>query len=83
MEDIAEEADLVFAEHSANELEEEAFLRQWTICEEDRFKFTSDPWRGEFRWFRSPNVVCLERYRSRKAGGVVLRRSGEADSATE
>ena len=63
----AEEANLVSAERSVKELEEEAFLRQWTICEEDRSKFTSDPWRGEFRWFRSPNIVCLERYRRRKA----------------
>ena len=51
------------ADRLTKELEEEAFLRQWTICEEDRFKFTSQPWRGEFRWFRSPNVICLERYR--------------------
>ena len=55
------------ADRLTKELEEEAFLRQWTICEEDRSKFTSQPWCGEFRWFRSPNVVCLERYRQRKA----------------
>jgi hypothetical protein len=42
-------------------------MSQWTICEEDRFRFTSHPWSGEFRWFRSPNVVCLERYQRRKA----------------
>jgi hypothetical protein len=23
------------------------------------------PWRGEYRFFRSPNVVCLEHYRLR------------------
>jgi hypothetical protein len=57
----------VTADRSAKELEEEAFLRQWTICEEDRFRFTSHPWSGEFRWFRSPNVVCLEGYQRRKA----------------
>jgi hypothetical protein len=43
--------------------QDEAFLREWTIPEEDRAKYTSQPWSGEFRWFRSPNVVCLEHYR--------------------
>ena len=62
------------ADRLAKELEEEAFLRQWTICEEDRFKFTSQSWCGEFRWFRSPNVVCLERYRRRKARDSAVRR---------
>jgi hypothetical protein len=65
--EIAEEAHLVSTDRSAKELEAEAFLRQGTICEEDRFKFTSRLWCGEFRWFRSPNVVCLERYQRRKA----------------
>jgi hypothetical protein len=51
------------ADRSAKELEEEAFLREWTIPEEDRGKYTTQPWAGEFRWFRSSNVVCLERYR--------------------
>jgi hypothetical protein len=44
---------------------DEAFLREWTIPEEDRAKYTSQPWDGEYRWFRSPNVVCLEQYRRR------------------
>ena len=41
---------------------DEAFLREWTIPEEDRAKYTSQPWAGEYRWFRSPNVIPLERY---------------------
>ena len=44
----------------------EMFLREWTIPEEDRAKFTTQPWAGEYRWFRSPNVVCLERYRRQR-----------------
>jgi hypothetical protein len=40
-----------------------AFLRQWTIPEEERAKYTTQPWAGEYRWFRSPNVICLEQYR--------------------
>jgi hypothetical protein len=41
----------------------DAFLREWTIPEEDRHNYTSLPWAGEFRWFRSSNVICLEQYR--------------------
>jgi len=44
---------------------DEAFLRAWTIPEEDRGTYTSQPWKGEYRWFRSPNIVCLEQYRGR------------------
>jgi len=29
-------------------------LRAWTFPEEDRALFTTAPWRGEYRWFRSP-----------------------------
>jgi hypothetical protein len=42
-------------------------LQDWTFPEEDRAQFTTAPWRGEFRWFRSPNVVCLEQWRKKKA----------------
>ena len=42
---------------------DEDWLRQWTIPEEDRAKYTREPWRGEARWFRSSNVVCLETWR--------------------
>ena len=48
-----------------NRQRDEAFLRDWTIPEEDRTKYTSQPWDGEYRWFRSPNIVCLEQYRRR------------------
>jgi len=50
-----------------NRQQDEVFLREWTIPEEDRAKYTSQPWTGEYRWFRSPNVVCLEHYRRRKS----------------
>jgi hypothetical protein len=39
------------------------WLRNWTVPEEDRSKYTSEPWRGEARWFRAPNVVCLDLWR--------------------
>jgi hypothetical protein len=41
-------------------------LRGWTFPEEDRALFTTAPWRGEYRWFCSPNVVCIEHWRRRK-----------------
>jgi hypothetical protein len=42
---------------------DEAFLRSMTFPEEDRRLLTTAPWRGEFRWFRSPNVIPLEKWR--------------------
>jgi len=44
-------------------LEDEAFLRQVVIPEEDRHLFTTTTWSGGFRWFRSPNVVPIEHWR--------------------
>jgi hypothetical protein len=46
--------------------EGEKFWRQIVPPEEDRTLFTTALWRGEFRWFRSPNVVALEHYRARQ-----------------
>jgi hypothetical protein len=43
--------------------EDEEFLRKLTFCEEERLTLTAAKWAGEFRWFRSPNIVPLERYR--------------------
>jgi hypothetical protein len=40
-----------------------AFLREFVVPEEDRPLFTSAKWTGEYRWFRSANVVCLEKAR--------------------
>jgi hypothetical protein len=37
-----------------------AFLRWVGIAEEDRHRFTTTPWKGEFRFFRSDNVVPIE-----------------------
>jgi hypothetical protein len=46
--------------------EEEDWLRLWTVPEEDRGNYTPERWRGEHRWFRAPNVICLDTWR-RKA----------------
>jgi hypothetical protein len=45
--------------------EAEAFLRSITPPEEERRQYTSAPWGGGFRWFRSPNVIPIEQYRRR------------------
>ena len=38
----------------------EDFHRKFTLPQEDRHKFTSAPWSGGYRWFRSPNITPLE-----------------------
>jgi hypothetical protein len=43
-------------------LQDEAFLRRVVFPEEDRYLFTTAPWRGEYRWFRSPNIVPIEHW---------------------
>jgi hypothetical protein len=46
--------------------QDDNFLKEWTIPEEDRHLYTTQPWSGEYRWFRSPNIACLEQYRRRR-----------------
>ena len=43
--------------------EEETFWRGLVVPVEDRQLFTTAKWSGGHRWFRSPNVVCIEHYR--------------------
>jgi hypothetical protein len=45
--------------------DDDAFMRKIVFPEEDRHLFTARPWSGEYRWFRSPNVVPIEKYRRR------------------
>lgn len=46
--------------------EDEAFLRRLVRPEEDRRRYTHAPYAGGFRWFRSPNVIPLERWRDKQ-----------------
>jgi hypothetical protein len=46
--------------------ETEAFLRHVTFPEEDRHLYTTTPWQGGYRWFRSPNIVAIEQWRQRQ-----------------
>jgi hypothetical protein len=45
---------------------DEAFLRKVIFCEEDRRLYTTTPWQGGYRWFRSANIVPIEQWRRRK-----------------
>jgi hypothetical protein len=48
-----------------DQCEDTAFLRRLVLSEEDRQRrHPATKWTGGFRWFRSDNVVQLERYRS-------------------
>ena len=45
--------------------DDEALLRSLIRPEEDRRRLHPElPWRGGYRWFRSANVIPMERYRS-------------------
>jgi hypothetical protein len=56
--------------------QDESFLRGVVFPEEDRHLFTTAPWHGGFRWFRSANVVPIEYWRR-----VEIEAPGEAASA--
>ena len=43
---------------------DEVFLRSIIFPEEDRLQLTTAAWRGGFRWFRSPNIIPLEKFRA-------------------
>jgi hypothetical protein len=44
----------------------DAFMRGLIPCEEDRAHLGFPRWEGGFRWFKAPNVVCLEQARRRR-----------------
>jgi hypothetical protein len=48
--------------------DDEEFMRSLIRPEEDRRRLhPTIPWEGGFRWFRSPNVVPIERYRQARS----------------
>jgi hypothetical protein len=51
-------------EHDDEE-EDETFLRRLIPPEEDRH-WTTVPWSGGYRWFKSPNVIPLEQWRAKR-----------------
>jgi len=48
---------------------DEEFFRRVVIPQEDRHLFTSAPWSGEYRWFRTANVVPIEHWRRLEDSG--------------
>jgi hypothetical protein len=52
---------------------EEEIMRDLVFPEEERAQWTAAKWDGGFRWFKSPNVICLERARkAREAKRLTL-----------
>jgi hypothetical protein len=49
---------------------DEDFMRECTLPVEDWPWDMRAAWRGGFRWFRSPNIVPIERYRQRRTGNT-------------
>jgi hypothetical protein len=60
-----------FSEALARFEDEHEYARQILLPEEDRLALTRLPWQGGYRWFRSANVVCLEKARRLKALGRI------------
>lgn len=50
---------------------EHAFARSVLLPEEDRAKLTAARWEGGYRWFRTRNVVCLEKAQRLRAEGRI------------
>lgn len=52
--------------HTREDDEDLVLLRQCMRPEEDLLEYRRRvPWKGEYRFFRSRNVLCLEHYSSR------------------
>jgi hypothetical protein len=60
----------------------EAFLGELVFPEEEQRLFTTAVWSGGFRWFRSPNVVPIERYRDRRGDGQLRSVNAWSDPTT-
>ena len=41
---------------------DEGFLQTLVWPEEDRSRFTTACWTGGYRWFKSANIVCIEKH---------------------
>jgi hypothetical protein len=49
--------------------DEDAFWRKMLLPEEDHLRM-GKPWTGGYRWFRSCNVVPIERWRKKRDGST-------------
>jgi hypothetical protein len=61
---------LTYHRPETEEEDNESFLRRYSICEEERLVRTGEMRTGLNgpRWFRSANIVCLEKVRAMRAG---------------
>jgi hypothetical protein len=50
--------------------EDETFYRDVMLPQEDIPPGTPTQMAGAFRWFRSPNVVCIEHYQRRATASI-------------
>ena len=61
--------EIMLASICDDEEDDDLLLRRLIPCEEDRRRlFPTTTWTGGYRWFRSPNIIDLEAYRSTRAG---------------
>jgi hypothetical protein len=44
--------------------DDSAFWQKLTLPVDERSQWTTAKWDGSHRWFKSPNVIPLERYRT-------------------
>jgi hypothetical protein len=51
--------------------QEHAFARLIIPPEEDRARLPLARWEGGYRWFRAPNIICLEKARRLRAKGRI------------
>ena len=52
---------------------EATFFRSMMFPEEERRRYTSQPWDGSFRWFKAENVLCRQRPRGDLGLGTSVR----------
>jgi hypothetical protein len=68
----ARDPSTTIAEALARYEDEHSFARTIVMAEEDRRPLMPNtPWQGGYRWFRSPNVICLEKARRLRAMGRI------------
>ena len=51
--------------------QQHAFARLVLPPEEDRARLALARWKGGYRWFKAPNVVCLEKARKLREQGRI------------
>jgi hypothetical protein len=50
--------------------DEDTFWQKLVLPQEERMRL-GIPWRGGYRWFRSPNIIPIEQWRRKKVQGTL------------